>query len=402
METGKLSSIFRVGTSVPVLTLLLLVIFDVILRQWDIPDELGFRSADIGNLAPRLVEVKKKCPEVCLVGSSQILVINPQADGAGFYDGHPAYFNELLRKECDNPNVLAINLGTDLQMISEAYLISEAIANNKCKPAVIIYGIAFREFIHDAYALEWVGENFYCVAPFVPINPYILGHMSSWDAEKELVLGHYWYLYRDRLGFKNMMSAWAKDYLENYPLDESFPRLAPPFASYVPRAHGYLYEQWIPRKMDIPGAYRANPAAFNVFFYNLQAGIYPGDHTLANKIQTSYFINLCEMCHDKGIKLVVVDMPLAPTIMKLPAPGMYEAFQKFLQEGADHHLFTLIDLYGDPQFNSDSDFKDGVHLNYEKSKTFAERVLFELRTKHPEVLAAIREHAQQKNAQEAH
>src|SRR5262249_26333508 len=140
------------------------------------------------------------------------------------------------------------------------------------------------------FAREWTLTSFQSVAPFVPINRAVLGLMGNDGAPgsnglfrqinkpavRELILCHYWFLYRIRTGLESMLSAFAKDWLENLPLDQSFVRLGLDH-QFRPQRVGYLWETWVPRKVEkfTEAMYQTHPELVRRFEFARQASIYP-------------------------------------------------------------------------------------------------------------------------------
>ena len=235
---------------VPVLTLLMLVAVDIVLRQVNVVDALGFRSVDLWSLPDRLKLSEKTNPDVALIGSSLLLVMNQDGKGTHFFSGiYPPYLQEQLRKATGR-RVTCISLCSGLQMVSESYLVAEAMAKSDNHPKVIIYGLALRDFIHDQFAREWSTDSFASIAPYVPINFSTISHMSSPHALGELLLDHYWFLYRDRTDFKNLFSGVTKDLLEGLGLDIPFARLGRYNHQWTPQRDGFLYENWVPKNQE--------------------------------------------------------------------------------------------------------------------------------------------------------
>src|SRR5947207_2335027 len=142
---GWLRKAFCLLTSVPVITLLLLIGVDILLRQGNWLDSMGFRTVDVWNLPPRLQATRAKTPDAIVIGSSLLLVLNQDEHGHHLYSGdYPEYFQSLLRKSTGK-KVDVMNLCSGLQMVSESYLVSQAATDGGDVP-VIFYGVSLRDF----------------------------------------------------------------------------------------------------------------------------------------------------------------------------------------------------------------------------------------------------------------
>lgn len=387
---------WQVLYSVPFLTLLVLIGFDAYLRHVNIVDQLGVRSVDIWNVPPRIELSKKTCPQAGLIGSSLLLVMNQDEKGTHFYSGsHPPYLENLLSK-ATGEKINIINLCSGLQMPAEAYYITQALTNKtKCYPKVLIYGLALREFVNDRMALEYMGECFSSVAPLVPMNYENVDNLSGWDSKREFILCHYWYLYRNRVDFKNLFSAWTKDALENLPLDKSFSRINEDH-QWKDSKDGFLFEYWVPSRMEkfADSAYKKNPRFLHDYYHEWHTGIYAGTFALAQEVGKRNMIKLAKFCNEKGILLVVVNMPLDPEFINLAPPGFYDQFRRDLASASATLNYVYIDLVLDPDYPATS-FKDGLHLNYDGAKRLADRLVKIFETQYPFVLTKLKEQAQE-------
>lgn len=379
----------------PIITLVLFLSLEIYLRQGNPIDDLGYKTVDVWNLAHRIELSRKICPEVALVGSSLLLVLNQDETGSHFYTGdYPPYLQSLLRKETDR-DVSCINLCSGMQMVPEAYMVSKAATDADCYPKVIIYGIALREFVDFTYSAEWTGEGFNSLSAYVKPTPDFLIGLYSYETLREYLLCHYFYTYRNRNDLRYMASAWVKNALEYLPLDQHFMRMGMDH-TWKPQKEGYLMETWIPRRMEEFGeeVYRKNPEFLRDYYMKYQKLMYKRAATQSQrlnsglKIQEHYFKNLIELCEKKNIYLVVVDMPMSKEFINLAPPGFYTSFKNFLKSGAKNNKFLLIDLVDDPDFN-ESSFKDGVHLSYPGAKLLAEKLANQFKLNYPQVLKAI-------------
>src|SRR5581483_9045291 len=111
------------------------------------------------------------------------------------------------------------------------------------RPKVIIAGLCLRDFLQDEYAAEWRCDSFNSIAPYVPVSSEVLRRLTSRRAAQEFLLDHFWYLYRNRQDFQNIMVAFVKDSLEFLPLDQPFERFSQPYVM-EPAKKGYLLETW--------------------------------------------------------------------------------------------------------------------------------------------------------------
>lgn len=423
-KSNFLPKLWRAATSVPVLTLGFLFLCEVLLRVGNPVDALGFRSADVWNLGPRIELVRKTCPEVALIGSSLLLVLNQDESGTHFYTGnYPPYFQDLLSKAAGD-KIGCVNLCSGMQSVPEAYLITEAIAAGKCYPKVIIYGIGLREFIDFVFAAEWNGECFNSVAAYAPADIRLFSNLFTPRTANEFFLSHYFYLYRNRNDLRNMLNAITKDALEYLPLAKSFNRIGPNH-QFEAQRQGYLYETWLPKRMEKFGEeiYRSNPDFLHTYYKRYWVTMFerlkldPRMLTANVQIEGHYLQKLAKLCEEKSIILVVVNMPISKEFQDLAPPGLYDSYRALLRDvsnvtsghggpasivdaaSAGEDNYILLDYLNDPDFD-DKSFKDGVHLSYEGAKKLAEKLTSAFQKDHPEIIRVIeRQHRKMHDSQ---
>jgi len=389
------NKVVRALTCVPVLTLLVLLLVELWLRQGNPMDAIGIRNVDSWDIVSRINVSRKVCPQLALIGSSLMLVLNQDEHGSHFYTGdNPSYLGSLLR-QVTGKEIKCINLSTGLQMVSEAYMVTEAACNNPCYPKVIIYGVSMRDFIQDALAAEWHTDSFNSVAPLVPV--LARENVFSRQGADEFLASHFFYIYRNRTDFKNFFSVLAKNLIEIMPVDFYFPRLGPDHKWHQLK-EGFLFEQWIPRKQEkfAEQMYHAHPEVLRDYYKTFQTMIYHKQYKQAPEVSNHYLLKLVQLCRRKGIVLVLVNMPLSPDTSKVVPATQMNGFRQFLSASEKAGNFYLIDLWGDAAFQ-DSDYKDGVHLNFSGAKKLADKIVNHLQVRYPAVLDVLKS-GEQKDA----
>jgi len=368
------------------LTLIFIVAFDILLRQVNFADMCAVRSIDLWGVPARIVDSQRVKPQLATIGSSLLMVV------------HPIDLSNQFEKFC-NQQVTCVNLCSGTQMVSEVFMITEALTSSgQDYPKVLMFGTSLRDFVNDMYALEWTGESFNSIAPYVPVDPQAMRHIYSVNAQQQLWLCHYWYLWRNRLDFKNIMFAYTKDLLDQVlPLDEPFERLGPD-RTWRAQKEGILYERWIPRTM---GSFTAqidqrNPKFLKDYYTDYQRKMWKDERGVAREIEGHYFMELIKHCKEKGITLIVVNMPVSLDMEKLAPGTAYKDFSKTLESGCAAKQFLLVDLTQDKDFK-DEMFIDGLHLRPEGAHLVAEKLAQLIKANYPQVLSVI---AEQRNTQE--
>ena len=80
-------------------------------------------------------------------------------------------------------------------------------------------------------------------------------------------------------------------------------------------------------------------------------------------LQMHFLQKLLNVCRQRGIKVVLVNMPLSSTNRSLLPPGFYDSYRKSVAGIAAGPSVTFVDL-GDSQDFQDIDFWDTASLNF--------------------------------------
>lgn len=385
--------LFSALGSVPGLTVIFLLLIELTLRLGNPIDVLGYHTVDLWNLPPRFDLCRKTNPDVALIGSSLVLALNlEEGESFTFSRLFPPYLQTQLRNSTQK-NITCINLATGSQMVSEGYMIVKVITSQENHPRVVFYGVALRDFMNDALRNEWTTDSFLSICPFAPVDSDTLDLMSSDEARKEFVLSHLFYLYRNHVDFKNVLSALAKNFLENLPLDQSFYRTGDD-RDYTPRKQGWLWEEWIPRK-HIASQFKANPKIMQGFVFAEHLPVYRLGSELTRQIESRYLEGLAKLCHDKKVTLVIINMPLSQQLMNIAPPGLNDAFKDYLSSFCQKYNLPYLDFLGEAHFTS-SLFSDGAHLNCAGAQKLSNEVIEKLKERYPQVLLDIAQHADQR------
>ena len=376
--------------SVPGLTLLILIAIDLLLRQGNPVDAIGYNSVDTWSLPPKYEMCRKSSPDVALIGSSLLMVLS-QTEGEAFlsWKVSPPYLQSQLSK-ITGQAITCLNMCSGMQMISEGYMIVRSLANQADHPPVVFLGTAMRDFTYWPLKDEWGTGTFISSAPFAPVDQETLSLMSCSAARGAFLLSHYWYLFRNRTDFAHIGSAVCKNFLERLPLDQSFDRITY-FYDFRPSKDGYLWEEWVPRKHGEP-IWKRNPELMKYLVRTEHEKTLGDEAARTMSLEKNYFEAMCNFCRLKGIQLVVINMPLSPEITGMSPPDSEEHFRDYLHDSAQKYQAKYIDLSGDPEFPSQA-FLDGAHLKYAYAVKLADRITHELQVHYPDVLSAMRNHA---------
>jgi hypothetical protein len=375
--------------------LTILLLLEILLRLGNPVDALKVRTVDLWGVPPRLQICRRRSPQAVLLGSSLMLVLNEEAGNKHIpisYD--PSYLRSLLSK-ATGQEITPVNLATGGQMVSEAYLLAEAACNTRRPPAVIIYGVSLRDFVHGRLLIESQTESFKSVAPYVPISA--VDNIYTKMCRPQFVACHYSYLWRNRTDFLNLFSCLAKQCLENLPLDQPFVKLGSD-CTWHAQKDGYLLETFTRPRQEVwfDKMLLEHPDLLKSFFRDFQLDCYQIQDNQTADVSYHYFKCLQDLCRRKNILLIVVNMPLSPELMSVVPADRMQKFRDYLHKGELPGSYCLIDLWADKRF-ADCDFKDGEHLTIVGMRKFADILVQRLEKDFPAVVDRLADQAAGKN-----
>lgn len=230
------------------------------------------------------------------------------------------------------------------QMISDAYIYVNEFLKGDKQPDVIVFGIAPRDFSdYDLPApmstmsfKRLVGlENFWQYAPY---------YLPSFQDKVEFVANHACFLYGRRWRLQHEVNrAWDKAYaflglqtakVENKPSENN--------AGFM--LTGSVEERWTNSLSEYRRRYK------NI-----------GDKDLG--MQMGLLKRLLQVCQERGIKVVLVNMPLTDVNRALFPEGFYANFGNQVGELAKQGNAEYLNLGASPDFEH-GDFWDTTHLNH--------------------------------------
>jgi hypothetical protein len=89
--------------------------------------------------------------------------------------------------------------------------------------------------------------------------------------------------------------------------------------------------------------------------------------------QFNYFERLLQLCQERRVNLMVVNMPLSQDNMKTLPQGFYKQYLSRADQLCAHYGVEFVDL-NQGAWTSNSNFVDSVHLKPENSKAFMQKL----------------------------
>ncbi len=313
------------------------------------------------SLAEASTELQKQAgtEPVVLIGSSLILAplwSVDVADGAFFKDCMQHHTSSHLAKLIDRP---VVSLATAGQFVSDTYLITEKLLNEKHHPSVLIYGVAPRDFMDDTtggLAMTSVFDSLVETKDFPKIDKLFF---NNFDERGDFVLNRSVFLYRKRGRYQAKVqdfAAKAEDkILGQLPKGkDNEAKVASKTANQDPLANFLLGG-------DRDAVWKQSIEEYAKRYKRFNAKQF--------EKQKECFRALTALCAERNIKLYVVAMPLTNDNRKLMPDGLYQQYISFVKDATTEAAVPFLDLQNSNLYD-ESNFYDTVHLNSKGGQRF--------------------------------
>lgn len=313
------------------------------------------------SLAEASTELQKQAgtEPVVLIGSSLILAplwSVDVADGAFFKDCMQHHTSSHLAKLIDRP---VVSLATAGQFVSDTYLITEKLLNEKHHPSVLIYGVAPRDFMDDTtggLAMTSVFDSLVETKDFPKIDKLFF---NNFDERGDFVLNRSVFLYRKRGRYQAKVqdfAAKAEDkILAQLPqTKDTEVKVASKTANQDPLANFLLGG-------DRDAVWKQSIEEYAKRYKRFNAKQF--------EKQKECFRALTALCAERNIKLYVVAMPLTDDNRKLMPDGLYQQYISFVKDATSEAAVPFLDLQNSNLYD-ESNFYDTVHLNSKGGQRF--------------------------------
>lgn len=271
------------------------------------------------------------------------------------------YLEHLVKQKTGQP-IKAFNLTCVACMASDAELILRRAIESGRVPQSVIFGIGPRDFIDNVAPA--IGKSPVCELLSSRITlPEIIASFKDARETIDLLLTHCVYMYRVRGDYRAALTGFAC---------EAFARPADLFEAAQAKNVRALEEATkqatevsnvstqAPKFTDLPEwKRRYSPANFKRY-----------------KSEKACFSNMLALCKDKGIKLIVVNMPITEENRELIPLDIYKLYQDEICSLPARYGGQFIDLDGSKAFKP-SDFYDSSHMNAMGGKKAQEMIVSE-------------------------
>jgi hypothetical protein len=293
----------------------------------------------------------KSAPTVVLLGSSLIMhpfwsMDSELGEVGDIFHHHESYrmAHDLGSAGIDKPSVYS--LAVFGEMISDAYIYVNDFLKGDKKPQLVVFGIAPRDFSDADLPAPTASFTFKRLVGLKNIGRYASDYMPGWNDQADFTINHTCFLYGKRWRLQHEISKGVNKSLGCVGLNVAEPA--------KPEAHsehaGFMLGGTRQERFDIS----------TKEYTRRYQGI--GEKDLS--VQLGFLNKIFETCQSRGIKLIVVNMPLTPINRSLMPAGFYDRYRNQVSSLVERYADNtkMIDLGQSPVFK-DHDYWDTAHLN---------------------------------------
>ncbi len=271
-------------------------------------------------------------------------------------------------------NMPVFSLASAGQMSSDTYLYVNEFLKGDRKPEVLVLGIAPRDFSDNNVKSPTATVSFQQIVGLPNFVAYSKTFMPRFEDKAEFVANHSCFFYGRRWRLQKEVDKGIER------LSQTIARLAT-FGTVKPVAKA---PQFSPEQAQLMaavnhatagGAVNSNEATALLFAASLEqrwnssakeyVGRYKGIADRDMTVQLSCLDKTLKICQERGIKVVIVNMPLTAINQKLMPEGFYNRFSTAVQKTSAKYdkSVTYLDVSHNAAFQ-DGDYWDTVHMNH--------------------------------------
>lgn len=332
-----------------------------------------------------------RAPDITLMGSSLMMAAVHGGDATFEKKSqkvalhHKSSLLESLLKEKFHTDYSTFSFSLSGEMASDAYVLSETLLNGEKQPKIIIYGIAPRDLMDNALKSPASTEIFRFVSRLKDPTEVAISARNSFWSVTEYGLEKLSFLYGHRPDFLYLQHQATKQLLCRLGYNDIQDEV---HTTYEIRKQAFteLPEDSGPNEVVVhppsasPDQYTDNLPEYRYRYSSFKEKQF--------KEQVSYLERFLALGEERGIKIILVNMPLTKDNVDTMPAGFYDRYLKTIGGLCSKHQAQLLDLNRTEDFPKRY-FADSAHLNSQGGARFFE-VLSERLTNHSQVASTMR------------
>ncbi len=289
-------------------------------------------------------------PDVILLGSSLVMFPFWAMDVAkdkGIADIFRYHNSEALKSElktAGREQKTVYSLAVFGQMASDAYLMTNEYVKGDKTPKIIVYGIAPRDFHDHSLASPMATFSFQKIVNLSNFPKYAGAFLPDFEKKADWLAMHLCYFYGKRWRLQMETDKAINKVYSTFGIIDPNATKSDTTAPGGFMMEGSTEDRWNNSVKEYKGRYKE---------------IAEKDHSL----QMSFLTRTLKNLRERGVKVVLVNMPLTKRNLDILPQGFYASYQKEIKDVADMPGVKLVDLGNSKDFD-DNDYWDTTHLNH--------------------------------------
>lgn len=350
-DNAKPGRSFWVRSAVAALALFLLVNILLIARFGDNkPSHDLWNGTGSIEIATKDFQGIHERPHVVLLGSSLMMYPfwavdeeNSPAQTSDIFHHRRSLYMEQLLTQPGKPRPLVYSFAIFGQMVSDAYLYIEQFLKGDRAPDYIVFGIAPRDFHDSDLPAPMATYTFQKIVDMTNFAQYANLYLPSFQDKADFIAGRVCFFYGRRWHFQREVNRAIEKVYKFVGLN------APDTGPKRPTdAAGFM--MW--GREDV--RWNASLHEYMRRYRNIQ-----GKDV---ELQMNFLKSILDLCAQRHIKVVVVNMPLSDVNRNLMPPGFYDNFRARISAMTNRPDVHFVDLGASSEFVHE-DFWDTTHLN---------------------------------------
>lgn len=330
---------------------------------------------------------QSEAPVVALLGSSLMRspfhACDEERYGSIDYVNYSEARSLSDRLSSEGSKITIFNVARDGAMVTDSLLIEEKLLRGKLKPQLIVYGIAPRDFVDCLLENERATDAFNYFFDFWDAIKYGDVYSSNWVERFELVMTQAVPLYSARnalrsKGWEVLRCDAAIDGVRVVPPkvdeDERIAKLVSELTSSFQADSRskvlFVSQQSKNGEIIVKAAGETKNWLASLWQYSLRY-IVIDEKRFERELKA--FEHILKIAKQREIKVLVLNMPLAPANIGLLPDGFYNRYLTRTKAICQKQSVDYCDLQTDLQF-SRSCYRDAAHLNARGGKVLTERI----------------------------
>lgn len=290
-------------------------------------------------------------PDIVLLGSSLMMypfwAMDKERDPSipDIFHHHYSYsLQDALAKD-GLPHQSVYSLAIFGQMASDAFIYVDEFLKGNRKPDVLVYGLAPRDFSDADLPGPMSTFTFKRLVNLTNFGRYAPLYLPEWQDKADFLASHLCYFYGRRWHLQR-------------DIERGVHRLY--------AAAGLDGDKSMGAKPQHQAGFMLSGSSADRFKESIEEyrRLYHGIRGKSLEMQMGFLDRLLKICKQRGIKVIVVNMPLTAVNRDLLPTGFYDEFSRRIAALANNTGAQFVDLGSSPEFQQDTDFWDTTHLNH--------------------------------------